>query len=59
VSAFMSTVRCAMITRAQAGVDADADVARSLREHHELNLGVYCGIDRPGVVRVGDPVTVG
>ena len=57
VSAFMPTVRCALPTRAQPGIPKDAGIARTLRDHHALNLGVYCAVARPGTVRVGDPVT--
>jgi uncharacterized protein YcbX len=58
VSPFMPTVRCAMPTRAQPGLPSDTGVARTLRDHHELNLGVYCTIEQGGTVAVGDPVSV-
>lgn len=56
---FMPTVRCALPTRAQPGLPADPDVARTLRDAHELNLGVYCSVAVAGRVRVGDDVTLG
>lgn len=57
---FMPTVRCAMTTRAQpGGVDRDVEIAKALNRHHDLNLGVYCAVQRPGTVRVGDKVSVG
>jgi uncharacterized protein YcbX len=59
LSPFMPTVRCALPTRAQPGLDSDPDVARTLRDHHGLNLGLYCGIERTGTVRMGDQVRVG
>ena len=34
-------------------------IARTLNQHHGLNLGVYGNVTAPGVVTVGDPVTVG
>jgi uncharacterized protein YcbX len=59
LSPFMPTGRCTMATRAQPGLERDLDVARTLNAHHGLNLGVYCGVERPGVVRVGDVFAVG
>ena len=56
---FMPTVRCAMTTRVQPGLAKDPDIARTLHVHHELNLGVYCGVRTPGTIRVGDRVAVG
>ncbi len=55
---FMPTIRCAMPTRAQPGLDRDADISRTLRDHHGHNLGIYCAIERPGTLRVGDAVVV-
>lgn len=55
---FMPTVRCAMPTRAQpGGLDSDPEIARTLQREHGLNLGVYCGVQTPGPIAVGDPVT--
>jgi uncharacterized protein YcbX len=58
VDPFMPTVRCAMTTREQPGLPKDAEVARTLRDEHGLNLGVYCSVGTPGTVRLGDPVSV-
>lgn len=58
VTPFMPTVRCSMTTRAQPGLGRDVDIARTLNQHHDLNLGVYCAVERAGAVRVGDPVAV-
>ena len=55
---FMPTVRCALPTRGQPGLPKDPDIARTLRDGHELNLGVYCTVSVAGTVRVGDPVTL-
>lgn len=59
LSPFMATPRCSMPTRAQPGLLRDPDIARSLSAHHDLNLGVYCGVERPGRVAVGDAVRTG
>lgn len=56
VAPFMPTVRCALPTRAQPGLPADPGIARTLRDHHDLNLGVYCSVESPATVRIGDPV---
>lgn len=56
---FMPTVRCAMTTRAQPGLARDVAIATTLNRHHSLNLGVYCAVEQPGVVRVGDTVATG
>ncbi len=58
VSPFMRTGRCTMVTKAQPGLDRDLDVARTLNASHGLDLGVYCGVERPGTVRVGDRAAV-
>ena len=58
VTPFMPTVRCSLPTRAQPGLARDTAIATTLHHHHGLNLGVYGNVTAPGVVAVGDPVTV-
>lgn len=58
IEPFMPTVRCSMTTRAQPGLRRDTAVAATLKHHHGLNLGVYGNVTGPGVVAVGDPVSV-
>jgi uncharacterized protein len=60
---FMPTVRCAMPTRAQPALGpggpalgTDKQVARTLSDHHDSNLGVYATVTGDGTLRVGDPV---
>jgi uncharacterized protein len=53
---FMPTVRCAMPTRRQPGLDADKAVLRTLSDHHDSNLGVYATVTTDGTLRVGDAV---
>lgn len=51
------TVRCAMPLRAQPdGIERDVNVYRTMAAIHENHLGVYCRVDEPGQVRLGDPV---
>jgi hypothetical protein len=59
IEPFMPTIRCSMPTRAQPGLPRDVAVARVLRDHHGFNLGVYGNVTGPGVVAVGDPVSIG
>lgn len=53
-----ATGRCTMVTRAQPGLPRDVDVARSIKDEHDYNLGVYAEVVEPGVVRTGDEVTL-
>ena len=60
VAPFMATPRCSMPPRAQAihGLARDTAIARTLTDVHRNDLGVYGAISAPGVVHVGDEVTV-
>ena len=50
--------RCTMVTRPQPGLDRDLDVFKTLARHHGATLGVWTTVQTPGVVRVGDEVTL-
>lgn len=50
--------RCTMVTRPQPDLDRDLDVFRVLAQHHGATLGVWSDVRTPGVVRIGDEVTV-
>jgi uncharacterized protein YcbX len=52
-------IRCTMVTRPQPDIERDLDIYRTIARHHAGNLGVWTGVQAPGTVRVGDPVTVG
>jgi len=52
------TVRCSMTMRPQPGLAADPGVLAGLVEHAQRLAGVYARVERPGVVRLGDPVAV-
>jgi uncharacterized protein YcbX len=52
------TIRCVVPTRPQPGVDLDRGLTRRLAERTDRFLGVYSDVTRPGVIRVGDVVTV-
>lgn len=51
-------MRCTMVTRRQAGLDADADIFRTLARHHHGHLGVWSNVFTPGAVAVGDQASV-
>ena len=50
--------RCTMVTRPQPGLELDLDVFRTLARHHGATFGVWTAVQTPGVVRVGDEVTL-
>lgn len=61
------TPRCVVTTVAQPGLAADSDVLRAVAQHSSVPVldrgpmpcvGAYAEVVRPGVVRVGDAVTV-
>ena len=51
--------RCTMVTRAQPGLEADADVFRTLARHHRGLLGVWCDVLTGGTLAVGEEAIVG
>ncbi|HEX2383603.1 MAG TPA: MOSC N-terminal beta barrel domain-containing protein [Acidimicrobiales bacterium] len=58
IEVFMPTPRCAMPGRAQPahGLVRDLSIIRTVRDHHENNLGIYATVAVAGPVEVGDPV---
>lgn len=46
--------RCGFTIIAQDGLDHDPDILRTLVRHNRHNLGVYCRVDRPGRIEIGD-----
>jgi uncharacterized protein YcbX len=50
--------RCTMVTRPQPGLDRDLDVFKALARHHGATFGVWTTVQMPGVVRLGDEVTL-
>lgn len=49
-------LRCVMTTHPQSELACDLDILRTVAQHHRSNLGVFCAIERAGIVRLGDPV---
>jgi uncharacterized protein YcbX len=48
------TKRCGMTLVAQPGIEEKPEILRGILRHNRRNLGVYCDIEIPGVVRIGD-----
>lgn len=58
LSVRMRTVRCAMTGHPQPELCEDRNVLSTLARVNDISLGVYADVAVPGVVRVGDGVTV-
>jgi hypothetical protein len=54
----MPTVRCVVPSRAQPGLDVNRQITRAVAAKAQRCLGVYCGVERAGTVRVGDHLAV-
>ncbi|TPG29683.1 MOSC domain-containing protein [Mycolicibacterium hodleri] len=52
------TIRCVVPTRPQPGLDLDRGLTRQLVDRTERFLGVYADVTRPGLLRVGDVVSI-
>jgi uncharacterized protein YcbX len=50
--------RCTMVTRPQPGLDRDLEIFKTLARRHDSKFGVWTAVQTPGVVRVGDAVTL-
>lgn len=53
-----STKRCGVTLVSQPGLDEDPDILRNVLRHNRRHLGIYCTIETPGQIRVGDEVHV-
>jgi uncharacterized protein YcbX len=54
----MPTVRCVVPSRAQPGFEVDRRITKAVAVRAQRCLGVYCGVDSGGTVRVGDDVSL-
>jgi len=54
----MQTVRCVVPSRAQPGLEVNRQITRAVAAKAQRCLGVYCGVERAGTVRVGDQIAV-
>ena len=53
------TPRCGMTIQAQAGLEKDPSVLRTIVKDADQNLGIYASVVSAGEIRVGDNVTLG
>jgi uncharacterized protein len=58
LSVKMPTVRCVVPSRAQPGLEVNRQITRAVAARAQRCLGVYCGVERAGTVRVGDHLSV-
>lgn len=52
------TKRCGMTFVSQSGLDDDPEILRTVLRHNKRNLGIYCSVDIPGTLRVGDELVI-
>jgi uncharacterized protein YcbX len=54
----MPTHRCAATTLPHHGLPNDPEILRAANRHNNGNVGVYATVEQPGIVRLGDRVTI-
>ena len=54
----IQTIRCVVPTRPQPGLDLDRGLTRRLVDRTDRFLGVYADVTRPGLLRIGDTVSI-
>lgn len=52
--ALENTKRCGITFLSQLGLSEDPEILRTIVRHNQRHLGVYCAVERPGTIRVGD-----
>lgn len=52
------TKRCGMTLVAQPGLPENPQILRTILRQNRRNLGIYCTVDVPGLINVGDAATV-
>jgi uncharacterized protein len=51
------TKRCGVTFISQPGLKEDPDILRSILRHNGRNLGIYCSIEGPGTIEVGEELS--
>ena len=51
-------VRCVMTTLAQGDLPGDPGILRTAAQHNKVSVGVYATVERGGLIRRGDEVSV-
>jgi uncharacterized protein YcbX len=50
--------RCVMTTLPHGDLPRDGGILRTAAKHHDVNVGVYCSVQRGGTIRRGDAVRI-
>ncbi|HUF53331.1 MAG TPA: MOSC N-terminal beta barrel domain-containing protein [Dehalococcoidia bacterium] len=58
IKVMMPTIRCVVTTRAQDDLPNDPAVLKTAAAHNNANVGVYAMVERGGIVRRGDELSV-
>jgi uncharacterized protein len=58
LSAQEITQRCGVTLVSQPGLEEDPEILRNILRHNRRQLGIYCTIETPGVIRSGDELHV-
>jgi len=51
-------IRCVMTTLAQGDLPRDPGILRTAAQHNKVSVGVYATVERGGLIRRGDEVSV-
>lgn len=51
-------IRCTMVNRAQPGLDRDVTIYKTLHQAHRGEAGMWTQVVQPGIVSLGDAVTI-
>jgi uncharacterized protein YcbX len=51
-------LRCVMTTHPQDDLPRDYAILRTAAKHHSANVGIFGQVGAPGIVRLGDPVSI-
>jgi uncharacterized protein YcbX len=54
----MPTIRCVVPSRAQPGFEVDRRITKAVAARAQRCLGIYCGVESGGTVRIGDEVAL-
>ena len=54
VVGYEETRRCGMTLSPQPGLPENPDILRSILRHNRRNFGIYCTIEVPGIIALGD-----
>ncbi|HEX4076036.1 MAG TPA: MOSC domain-containing protein, partial [Candidatus Acidoferrales bacterium] len=50
--------RCVMTTLGQADLPKDPQVLKTAAQHNEAHVGAYASVVQPGMIRIGDTLTI-